>query len=35
MKSYEERLEEIQEMEKEQGYEFSHEEFEQLISEDG
>lgn len=33
MKSYEERLQEIEEMESEQGYEFSNEEFEQLVSE--
>ena len=33
MKSYEERLQEIAEMEDEQGFEFSHEEFESLISE--
>lgn len=33
MKTYEERLQEIQEMEEEQGFEFSHEEFEQLASE--
>lgn len=30
--SYDERLEQIQEMEKEQGFEFNHEEFQQLIS---